>query len=119
MKFRIGRLEFGVTCLADIRVLYKAWDRLWSLEGGVPPHSVLVYVMVEDRLPGEQVNLNFQSSPEMLNRFLAILEQDGLKFNCDELVPGFLTMCRVEKDRSGLTVIGGSGGDEPGSGPED
>ena len=37
MKFRIGRLEFGINCLADIRFLYHAWDRLWTLEGGVPP----------------------------------------------------------------------------------
>ena len=70
MKTRMCRLEFGVNCLADIRVLYHAWDRLWTLEGGVPPHSILVYVMIEDRLPGEQVSLNFQASPEVLDRFL-------------------------------------------------
>jgi hypothetical protein len=118
MKFRKGRLEFGVTCLADIRFLYQTWDRLWTQEGGVPPHSVLVYLTIEDRVPGEQVNLNFQASPEVLVKFLAILEQDGLKFTCNELVPGFLTTCWVDKDRGGLTVIGGSGGDEPGSGPD-
>ena len=116
MKSRIGRLEFGVNCLADIRVLYKAWDRLWTLEGGVPPYSILVYVMVDDRLPEEQVSLNFQASTEVLERFLSILEQDGLKFTRNELIPGFLIMCRVDKDRGGLTVIGGSGGDEPGNG---
>jgi hypothetical protein len=68
MKFRIGRLEFGTNCLADIRFLYKAWDRFWTLEGGQPPY--LVYVMIEDRLPGEIVTLNFQASPDMLDRFL-------------------------------------------------
>ena len=61
MKFRMCRLEFGINCLADIRVLYYAWDRLWTLEGGVPPYSILVYVTIEDRLPGEQVSLNFHS----------------------------------------------------------
>jgi hypothetical protein len=96
--------------------LYHAWDRLWTLEGGVPPHSILVYVTIEDRLPGEQVSLNFQASPEMLNRFLRALEQDGFKFSRNEFRPGFLIMCRVDKDRGGLTVIGGSGGDEPTSG---
>jgi hypothetical protein len=96
--------------------LYHAWDRLWTLEGGVPPHSILVYVTIEDRLPGEQVSLNFQASPEMLNRFLRALEQDGFKFSRNEFIPGFLIMCRVDKDRGGLTVIGGSGGDEPTSG---
>ena len=40
MKTRMCRLEFGVNCLADIRFLYYAWDRLWTLEGGVPPHSI-------------------------------------------------------------------------------
>ena len=55
---------------------------------------------------------------EMLDRFLRILEQDGLRFSCDEIVPGLLILCRVEKDKGGLTVIGGSGGDEPGSGQD-
>ena len=86
--------------------------------GGWGTSIRLVYVTIEDRLPGEQVSLNFQASTEMLDRFLSILEQDGLKFSRDEIVPGFLIICRVEKDRGGLTVIGGSGGDEPGSGPE-
>ena len=118
MKTRMCRLEFGINCLADIRFLYHAWDRLWTLEGGVPPHSILVYVTIEDRLPGEQVSLNFQASSEMLDRFLSILEQDGLKFTRDELIPGFLIMCRVEKDRGGLTVIGANDRHEPDNGPE-
>ena len=110
MKTRMCRLEFGVNCLADIRFLYHAWDRLWTMEGGVPPHSILVYVTIEDRLPGEQVSLNFTASMEVLDRFLGILEQDGLKFTRNEIIPGFLILCRVEKERGGLTVIGGSGG---------
>jgi hypothetical protein len=70
MKNRLCRLEVGINCLADIRFLYYAWDRLWTLEGGVPPHSILPYITIEDRVPGEQVSLNFQASPEMLDRFL-------------------------------------------------
>ena len=119
MQFRKGRLEFGVTCLADIRLLYQAWDRLWALEGGVPPHSVLVYLTIEDRLPGEQVNLNFQAKPEVLKKFLGNLEQAGLRFSRHDLVPGFLTKCWVEKGRGGLTVIGANGGHAPGDGGED
>jgi hypothetical protein len=119
MKTRQVRLEFGVNCLADIRFLYKSWDRFWTLEGGTPPHSILVYVTIEDRLPGEQVSLNFTASPEMLDRFLRILEQDGLKFSRNELLPGFLIMCRMDKDRGGLTVVGGVGGDKPGNSPKD
>jgi hypothetical protein len=87
MKFRLCRLEFGINCLADIRVLYKAWDRLWTLEGGVPPYSILIYLTIEDRLPGERVSLNFTASTEMLDKFLSILEQDGLKFSRHELIP--------------------------------
>ena len=114
MKTRICRLEFGVTCLADIRVLFYAWDRLWTLEGGVPPHSILPYVLIEDRLPGEQVCLNFQASTEMLDRFLGILEQGGLTFSRNDLMPGFLVVCRVGKDRGVLTVIGANDAHDPG-----
>jgi hypothetical protein len=110
MKTHMCRLEFGINCLADIRGLYYAWGRLWTPEGGMPG---LVYVTIEDRLPGEQISINFQASTEVLDRFLSILEKDGLKFSSNELMPGFLIICRVDKDRGGLTVIGGSGGDEP------
>jgi len=79
----------------------------------------LVYVTIEDRLPGEQVSLNFQASMEVSDRFLSILEQDSPKFNRDELVPDLLILCRVEKDRGGLTVIGGNDRHEPDSGAED
>jgi hypothetical protein len=119
MKTRLCRLEFGINCLADIRVLYHTWDRLWSQEDGVPPHTILPYITIEDRLPGEQVSINFQASTEMLDRFLGVLKKDGLKFTRNDLMPGFLILCRMDKDRGGLTVIGGSGGDDPGSGPED
>jgi hypothetical protein len=44
--------------------------------------------------------------------------EDGLQFSRNEVIPGFLIMCRVEKDRGGLTVIGGSGGDQPGGGQD-
>lgn len=118
MKTRMCRLEFGINCLADIRFLYKAWDRLWTLEGGAHNHTLLVYVMIEDRLPGDQVCLNFTASTEMLDRFLSILEQNGLKFIRNDLMPGFLIICRVDKDRGGLTVIGGDDGHEPDSGQE-
>jgi hypothetical protein len=119
MKTRLCRLEFGVTCLADIRFLYHAWDRLWTLEGGVPPHSILVYVTIEDRLPGEQVSLNFTAEMEVLEKFMSRLEQDGLKFTRNEVIPGFLILCRVDKDRGGLTVIGANDRHDPDDGPED
>jgi hypothetical protein len=118
MKTRMCRLEFGVNCLADIRFLYYAWDQLWSLEGGVPPHSILVYVTIEDRLPGDQVCLNFTASMEVLDRFMRILAEDGLQFSRNDFMPGFLILCRVDKDRGGLTVIGANDGHGPDNGPE-
>ena len=90
-----------------------------ALEGGVPPHSILVYVTIEDRLPGDQVSLNFTASTEMLDRFMRILEKDGLKFTRNDLIPGFLILCRVDKDRGGLTVIGANDGHDPDNGAED
>jgi hypothetical protein len=119
MKTRMCRLEFGVNGLADIRLLYQAWDRLWSQEGGAPPQSILVYITVEDRLPGDQVCMNFTAELEVLDRFMGTLEQDGLKFSRNELIPGFLIVCRVEKDRGGLTVIGANDGHDSGSGTGD
>ena len=119
MQFRKGRIEFGMTCLADIRFLYQAWDRFWTLEAGGPVESILLYVTIEDRLPGEQVNLNFQAKPEVLERFLGNLEQAGLKFRRHDLVPNFLIVCRVDKDRGGLTVIGANNPHDTDKGLED
>jgi hypothetical protein len=109
MKSRKGWLEFGINCLADLRILYKAWDRLWALEDPSKTDTIMVYVTMDDRLPEEQVALHFQASPEVLDRYLSILEQDGLRFTRREPIRGFLTMCRVEKDRGGSTVIGANG----------
>jgi hypothetical protein len=79
----------------------------------------LTYITIEDRLPGEQVSLNFQASPEVLDRFLGILEQGGLKFTRSVNIPAFLIICRMDKDRGGLKVIGGRDGVEPDNGAKD
>ena len=97
MKFRISRLEFGISSLADIRFLLKAWDKYLIKEGQEGTESVLVYVMIEDRLPGEEVKLNFTATQEVLDRFLGLLEKDGFKFSRTEIIPGFFTMCRAEQ----------------------
>jgi hypothetical protein len=70
----------------------------------VPPHSILVYVTIEDRLPGDQVCLNFTAELEVLDRFLSSLEKDGLKFTRNEFIPGLLILCRADKDRGGLML---------------
>jgi hypothetical protein len=106
MKSRKGWLEFGINCLADLRVLYKAWDRLWTLEDRSKTDTILVHVTMGDRPPEEQVTLHFQATPEVLDRYLSILEQEGLRFARREPIAGFLTMCRIDKDRGGLIAIG-------------
>ncbi len=98
MKNRLCRLEFGVSSLADIRTLYKAWDSLWALEGWEDTESKEICLTVDDRLPGEEVILNFYATPEVLDKYLGFLEQGGLKFSCDATIPGFLIMCRVEHE---------------------
>ena len=74
MKFRLCRLEFVVSGLEDIRFLYRAWDSLWTVEDRGNTDNILVYVTVDDRLPGEEVSLNFNATPKVLEKFLSILE---------------------------------------------
>ncbi len=113
-KFPICRLEFGVSSMEDIRFLYRTWDGLWTLEDRGSTDCILVHVAVDDRLPGEEVSLNFNATSEVLEKFLSILEQAGLKFSCNDLVPGLIKMCRVDHDRGGLEAIGADGGHDPG-----
>ncbi len=115
---RLCRLEFGISGMADLRFLYKAWDRLWAVEDRGNAESIMVYVTMEDRLPGEEVSLNFHATPEVLDKFLDILEQDGLRFSSDIVIPGFLIMCRVDQDRGSLHIIGANGGHDPGGSQE-
>ena len=113
MKTRLCRLEFAITGLADLRFLYRAWDSLWAVEDRGNAESIMIYVTVDDRLPGEEVSLNFHATPEVLDKFLGILEQEGLKFSRDFTLPDFLIMCRVDHDRGSLHIIGANGGHDP------
>ena len=99
MKTRLCRLEFGVSSLADIRLLIKAWDRILALEAPGTSQSALVSATVDDRLPEEQVSFNFYAVPEVLDRFLGILEKDGLRFSRNEIIPGNFIFCRVDQDQ--------------------
>ncbi|MFA4902797.1 MAG: hypothetical protein WC600_08630 [Desulfobaccales bacterium] len=108
-KFPICRLEFGVGSMEDIRFLYRAWDDLWTLEDRGSTDCILMYVSVDDRLPDEEVSLNFNATEEVLDRFLNVLEQSGLRFSCSDLIPGFIKTCREDHDRGGLDAIGANG----------
>ena len=114
MKFRMCRLEFVVSGLEDIRFLYRAWDSLWTREDRGNTDCILVFVTVDDRVPGEEVSLNFNATQEVLDRFLTILEENGLKFTRNDLVPGLIKTCRVDHGRGGLGANGASAGGEPG-----
>jgi len=96
VKFPICRLEFGVRSMEDIRFLYRAWDGLWTLEDRGSTDNILVFVSVDDRLPGEEVSLNFNATEEVLDRFLNVLEQSGLRFSCSDLIPGLIKTCRID-----------------------
>ena len=61
--------------------------------------SAIVAATVDDRVPEEQVSLNFYEIPEVLDRFLGILEKDGLRFTRNEIIPGNFIMCRVDQDQ--------------------
>jgi hypothetical protein len=106
MKNRFGHLEFGVSCLADIRFLLKAWQLLLVREGLKSSESDLVRVIVEDRLPGEEVKLTFWAAQKVLIRFLQSLEDQGVKFTCHEFISSILTMCRIVRDRGAVQAIG-------------
>ncbi len=99
MKSHLCRLEFGVYSLADIRLLIKAWDRILALDPPGTSQSAIVAATVDDRLPEETVSLNFYGIPEVLDRFLGILEKGGLKFTRSEIIPGYFIMCRVDQDK--------------------
>jgi hypothetical protein len=106
----VGRLEFGVACLGDIRYLLKVWHELLVREMLESNESSLVHVLVEDRRPGEEVKLCFMAAQEVLHRFLQFLDDRGLKFNCNEIIPGILTICRIIRDRGVMEVISPKGG---------
>lgn len=98
MKFPMCRLQFGISSLADIRLLLKAWDKQLISEAQPIAWSTLLDILIEHRLPGEEVSLNFTAPPEVMDRFLTKLREQGLKFTCQEIIPGFSTMCRVEQE---------------------
>jgi len=99
MKPHTCRLEFAVFCLVDIRLLIKAWDRILDLEPPGTSQSALVSATLDDQGPEGQICLNFYETPEVLDRFLGILEKDGLRFTRHEIIPGNFIGCRVDQNQ--------------------
>jgi len=104
MQFRVSRLDFVVNGLEDIRLLRTTWDSLWTREDQGTNESVLVNVTVDDREPGAGVSLNFYAAEDVLERFLSILEHVGLKFDCEDFLPGLCRICRIERELAVLVV---------------
>ena len=99
MKKRPNHLEIGVSCLEDIRLLVKTWRQVLTLAGREPTEVRWVYVTVDDRVPGEEVKVSFQEYPEILEGFLKALEAQGRKVVCEDLIPGIVTIGRMERTR--------------------
>ena len=99
MKKHLKQLEIAVSCLEDIRLLVRTLRQVLTLAGRDPAEMMLVYVTVEDRVPGEEVRIIFQEYPEILAGFLKALEDQGRKVTCEDLIPGICTTGRMERIR--------------------
>jgi hypothetical protein len=100
-----SQMEFGVTSLADIRLLLHTWQVLLMQEAQASSESSLVCVIVEDRVPGEEVKLCFGATQDVLHKFLQTLEVKGVKFTHNALIPGILILCRIVRDQGEVRVI--------------
>ena len=105
MEDHLSKLEFIVSCMADIRFLWKKWQLHLSRLGLAASESSFVYVCVERQEPVGAIRLDFMETPEVLKSFLRSLEESGLKFTTQEFIPGLLTICRVIREQGGLKVI--------------
>ncbi len=68
-----------------------------------------VQVIIEDRLPGEEVKLAFTAEQRVLEQFLSALTDAGNKYLCRDTIPGILTECRLTRDRGVLKLMGANG----------
>jgi hypothetical protein len=102
MEMRLRLVQFGVAGLEDVRTLLSRWQAVLSrLAQETSPASDLtayrqVGVEVEQRLPGEEVLLNFLAPPALLERFLADLREQGLAYSEQEVIPWMLVKCRLK-----------------------
>jgi hypothetical protein len=92
---RLEMVEFGVTGLADIRILLNRWKKVLVELGREEAPSVVwktyrqVGVEVEDRRPGQEVLLTFLAPREVLERFLADLKKEAWRSLRNPSSPGW------------------------------
>jgi hypothetical protein len=111
MKKPLCYLEFVVSNLEEIRLLVTQWDETLSLAFDDTPwdfqfHTALVtgwaqiWVIVEDRLPGQEVLLHFVAPWEVVERFLDALEAKGKDVGRRDVVAGFIIKCWFQPPES-------------------
>jgi len=98
------RVDFIVAGLEDIRFLCRIWEELLWVEGQRYSESSLVTVAVDRLFTDEGVTINFTGEPALVDKFLAQLEQAGLKFTKEDFIPGLIAVCKMDRDRGGHGV---------------
>jgi hypothetical protein len=101
MQQGLEMVQFTVEALEDIRTLLLRWRQvLAELEEAARPSMVMrtyreVGVDLQHRRPGMEVFLTFLAPPEVLRRFRADLQDQGLVVQEELLLPGVLSTCRL------------------------
>jgi hypothetical protein len=101
MKQQLQMVEFGVTGLAEVRLLMNRWKQVLAglAREGVPAAVWKTHrqvgIEVEDRRPGEEVFLTFLAPQPVMARFLADLRAQGLEVCEEPFIPGYVLICRL------------------------
>ncbi len=98
MLFEKSSLEFVATCLNDVRVLLRSWNRVLARsqkrEMGSPrlTEDHLVNITLDDRQrPEEIVVLQFLAPPDLLDRLVAELKAGGYACPVIKAIQGLWT----------------------------
>jgi hypothetical protein len=105
MQFKKSILECEVNNLDEVKALLRTWEKVllrfyWPKE---PPQGLTEYHLVNITLdkrqgPEEVVLLQFMAPEQSyLDRLLEDLKVMGLDILVQEVVPGFLTRCRLKR----------------------
>lgn len=99
-------LEFGILNLTDIQVLIKTWQRMFKAMETDDPETynqeyykyILINATLDDRdwSNPEEIILQFQAPPEILDRFLSELQKAGRPSFRQEVIPELVTRCYLD-----------------------